>query len=36
VFVGSDALRQVWLFVIVPPFAGAVAGWLFRNCVLAP
>jgi aquaporin Z len=36
VFVGGKALGQVWLFLIVPSFAGAVAGWLFRNRVLAP
>jgi aquaporin Z len=36
VFVGGKALAQVWLFRIVPPIAGAVAGWLFRNRILAP
>ncbi len=36
VFVGGKALAQVWLFLIVPPIAGAVAGWLFRNRILAP
>jgi aquaporin Z len=36
VFVGGKALGQVWLFLIVPSLAGAVAGWLFRNRVLAP
>jgi aquaporin Z len=36
VFVGGKALGQVWLFLLVPSIAGAVAGWLFRNRVLAP
>ena len=36
VLVGGKALGQVWLFLIVPSLAGAVAGWLFRNRVLAP
>jgi aquaporin Z len=30
VFVGGQALAQVWLFLVVPTVAGAVAGWLFR------
>jgi aquaporin Z len=30
VFVGGTALAQVWLFIIVPPIAGAVAGLLYR------
>ena len=30
-FVGGQALAQVWLFLILPPFAGAVAGWLARS-----
>jgi aquaporin Z len=35
-FVGGKALSQVWLFLIVPTVAGAVAGWLFRTQILAP
>ena len=34
VFVGGTALAQVWLFLVVPTLAGAVAGWLFRANVL--
>ncbi|MEJ0097947.1 MAG: aquaporin [Bauldia sp.] len=30
VFVGGKALAQLWLFIIVPPIGGAIAGWLFR------
>ncbi|HYS48453.1 MAG TPA: aquaporin [Xanthobacteraceae bacterium] len=36
VFVGGQALAQVWLFIIVPPIAGAVAGWLYRSRTLEP
>ncbi|HEY0439043.1 MAG TPA: aquaporin [Xanthobacteraceae bacterium] len=36
VFVGGKALAQVWLFLIVPTLAGALAGWLFSNRILAP
>ena len=36
VFVGGKALAQVWMFLLVPMVAGAVAGWLFRNRYLAP
>ena len=36
VFVGGSALAQLWLFLIVPSVAGAVAGWLFRTRILAP
>ncbi len=36
IFVGGKALAQVWLFLIVPVLAGALAGWLFRNRMLAP
>lgn len=31
VFVGGQALAQVWLFLIVPTVAGAVAGWLVKS-----
>jgi aquaporin Z len=34
VFVGGQALAQVWLFLVVPTVAGAAAGWLFRADVL--
>jgi aquaporin Z len=34
VFVGGQALAQVWLFLVVPTIAGAAAGWLFRADVL--
>ncbi len=36
VCVGGNALAQVWLFLIVPPIAGAVSGRLFRARVPAP
>ena len=36
VFVGGTALAQVWLFLVVPAVAGAVAGWLFKSRTLAP
>jgi hypothetical protein len=26
----------VWLFLVVPTVAGAVAGWLFKSGLLAP
>lgn len=34
VFVGGQALAQVWMFLVVPTIAGAVAGWLFRSKTL--
>jgi aquaporin Z len=34
VFVGGQALSQVWLFLLVPSVAGLVAGLLFRTKVL--
>jgi len=34
VFVGGKALAQLWLFLVVPTLAGAVAGWLFKANVL--
>jgi aquaporin Z len=34
VFVGGQALAQVWLFLVVPTVAGAAAGWLFRADLL--
>lgn len=36
VFVGGSALAQVWMFLIVPTLAGALAGWLFRSKALEP
>jgi aquaporin Z len=36
VFVGGNALAQVWLFLVVPTIAGACAGWLFRSNTLEP
>jgi aquaporin Z len=36
VFVGGQALAQVWLFLVVPTIAGAIAGWLFRSKTLEP
>jgi len=35
-FVGGKALSQLWLFLIVPMAAGAVAGLLFRDGLLLP
>jgi aquaporin Z len=34
VFVGGKALAQLWLFLVVPTAAGALAGWLFKANVL--
>ena len=34
VFVGGQALAQVWLFLIVPTIAGAVSGWLVKSKTL--
>jgi aquaporin Z len=31
VFVGGNALLQLWLFLVVPTIAGAVAGWLVKS-----
>jgi aquaporin Z len=33
-FAGSDALLQVWLFLLVPTLGGAAAGWLVRSKTL--
>jgi aquaporin Z len=35
VFVGGDALLQVWLFLIMPLVGGVIAGWLFRIRILS-
>lgn len=34
-FVGGKALSQVWLFIVVPPIAAAVAGLMFRSGLLS-
>jgi aquaporin Z len=34
VLVGGNALMQLWLFLVVPTVAGAIAGWLFRQKIL--
>lgn len=31
VFVGGSALMNVWVFLVVPVIAGAIAGWLHRE-----
>lgn len=36
VFVGGSALAQMWLFLIVPSIAGAIAGWLFKSGCVDP
>jgi aquaporin Z len=35
VLVGGSALMQLWLFLVVPTIAGAIAGWLFRQKILS-
>ena len=35
VLVGGNALIQLWLFLVVPTIAGAIAGWLFREKILS-
>jgi len=35
VFVGGTAIKQVWLFLIVPPIGGAIAGLFFRGRILS-
>lgn len=35
VFVGGMAIRQVWLFLVMPLIGGAIAGWLFRAKILS-
>jgi aquaporin Z len=34
VFVGGQALAQLWLFLIAPTLGGAVAGWLVKTKTL--
>jgi aquaporin Z len=33
-FVGGTALEQVWMYLLVPTIAGAVAGWLVKSKTL--
>lgn len=34
VFSGGEALAQVWMYLVVPTIAGAVAGWLVKSKTL--
>jgi aquaporin Z len=34
IFVGGTALAQVWMYLLVPTVAGAVAGWLVKSKTL--
>jgi aquaporin Z len=34
VFVGGTALAQVWMYLVVPTIAGALAGWLVKSKTL--
>jgi aquaporin Z len=34
-FTGGQALAQIWLYIIIPPIGGAIAGWLFRARILS-
>jgi aquaporin Z len=34
VFVGGTAIKQLWLFLVVPTIAGALAGWLVKAKIL--
>lgn len=33
-FVGGKAISQLWLFIIIPPIGGLLAGLLFKNKIL--
>jgi aquaporin Z len=35
VFVGGNALAQVWLFIVMPAIGGAIAGWAFKARILS-
>ena len=35
IFVGGNALAQVWLFIVMPAIGGAIAGVLFKTKVLS-
>ncbi len=34
IFVGTHAISQVWLFIIVPAVGGLIAGWVYRMKIL--
>jgi aquaporin Z len=34
-FAGGHAISQLWLFIIVPPIGGAIAGWAFKSRILS-
>jgi aquaporin Z len=34
VFVGGTAIKQLWLYLMVPIVAGAVSGWLLKAKLL--
>jgi aquaporin Z len=34
IFVGTTAISQVWLFIIVPAIGGLIAGWVYRAKLL--
>ena len=34
IFVGTQAISQLWLFIIVPAIGGLVAGWVYRMKLL--
>jgi len=34
-FAGGHAISQLWLFIIVPPIGGAIAGWAFNSRILS-
>ena len=34
ILVGGTALSQVWLYLVVPTIAGAIAGWLVKSKIL--
>jgi aquaporin Z len=35
VFVGGEAIKQVWLFIVMPAVGGLIAGALFRAKILS-
>jgi aquaporin Z len=35
IYVGGDAVKQLWLYVVAPSLGGLVAGFLFRSKVLS-
>jgi len=34
-FAGGQALAQIWLYIIIPPIGGAIAGWLYKARILS-